>query len=63
MLVGVATDMAMLTAVFQAPDMLYSIIVPSDAYTSANPKFQKAAIEMIDTVALVHTTEDVIVHL
>ena len=33
-LVGVATDMAVLSAVFQASDMLYSLIVPDDASTS-----------------------------
>lgn len=62
-LVGVATDMAVLAAVFQASDLLYNLIVPSDASTSANPKFHEAAIEMIDAIALVTTTEDVIAHL
>ena len=62
-LVGVATDMAVLTAVFQASDMLYNVIVPSDTCTSATPKFHEAAIEMIDAVALVTTTKDVIAHL
>jgi len=62
-LAGVATDMAVLTAVFQASDMLYNVIVPSDMCTSANPKFHEAAIEMIDAVALVTTTDDVIAHL
>ena len=62
-LVGVATDMAVLTAVFQASDMFYSLIVPSDASTSANPKFHEAAMAMIDAIGLVTTTEDVIAHL
>ena len=62
-LVGVATDMAVLAAVFQASDLLYNLIVPSDASISANPKFHEAAIEMIDAIALVTTTEDVIAHL
>lgn len=62
-LVGVATDMAVLAAVFQASDLIYNLIVPSDASTSANPKFHEAAIEMIDAIALVTTTEDVIAHL
>ncbi len=62
-LAGVATDMAVLTAVFQSSDLLYNLIVPSDASTSANPKFHEAAMEMIDAIALVTTTEDVIAHL
>lgn len=62
-LVGVATDMAVLTAVFQASDMLYNVIVPSDTCTSATPKFHESAIEMIDAVALVTPMEDVIAHL
>jgi len=62
-LVGVATDMAVLAAVYQASDLLYNLIVPSDASISANPKFHEAAIEMIDAIALVTTTEDVIAHL
>jgi len=39
------------------------VIVPSDTCTSATPKFHEAAIEMIDAVALVTTTKDVIAHL
>jgi nicotinamidase-related amidase len=62
-LAGVATDMAVLTAVFQASDMLYNLIVPSDACTSANPKFHEAAMEMMDAITLVTTTEEVIAHL
>jgi len=62
-LTGVATDMAVLTAVFQASDLFYNLIVPSDASTSANPKFHEAAMEMIDAIALVTTTEDVVAHL
>ncbi len=43
--------------------MLYSLIVPNDTTTSANPKFHEAAMEMIDAIALVTSTEDVIAHL
>lgn len=60
---GVATDMAVLAAVYQASDMLYNVIVPSDCCTSANPKFHEAAIEMIDAMALLTTTEDIMAHL
>ena len=62
-LAGVATDMAVLAAVFQASDMLYNLIVPSDASTSANPKFHEVALEMISVMTLVTPTEDVIAHL
>jgi nicotinamidase-related amidase len=63
-LVGVATDMAVLTAVLQASDLLYNLIVPSDASISANPKAHDAVMNLIITpMALVTTTEDVLAHL
>ena len=62
-LTGVATDMAVLSAVFQASDLFYNLIVPSDASTSANPTFHKVALEMISVMTLVTPTEDVIAHL
>jgi nicotinamidase-related amidase len=63
-MVGVATDMAVLTAVLQAADLYYNMIVPSDASTSANAKAHDAAMNMmIPAMALVTTTEDVLAHL
>jgi nicotinamidase-related amidase len=62
-LTGVATDMAVLSAVFQASDLFYNLIVPSDASTSANPTFHQVALEMISVMTLVTPTEDVIAHL
>jgi biuret amidohydrolase len=62
-LTGVATDMAVLSAVFQASDFFYNLIVPSDASTSANPTFHKVAMEMISVMTLVTPTDDVIAHL
>src|SRR5271157_2616262 len=62
-LAGVATDMAVLSAVYQASDLYYNLIVPSDTSTSANPTFHKVALEMISVMTLVTTTEDVIAHL
>jgi len=63
-MVGVATDMAVLTSVLQAADLGYNLIVPSDASTSANPKAHDVAMNMmIPPMALVTTTEDVLAHL
>jgi len=63
-LAGVATDMAILAAVLQAADLLYDLIVPSDASTSANPKAHDVTMNMvIPATALVTTTEDVLSHL
>jgi nicotinamidase-related amidase len=62
-LAGVATDMAVLTAAFQASDLFYNLIVPSDASTAASPKFHEAAMEMMDAFTLVTSTKDVIAHL
>jgi nicotinamidase-related amidase len=55
--------MAVLAAVFQASDLLYNLIVPSDASTSANPTFHQVALEMISVMTLVTPTEDVLAHL
>ncbi len=63
-LVGVATDMAVLTGVLQAADLFYNLIVPNDASTSANLQAHEAAMNlMIPAMALVTTTEDVLAHL
>jgi nicotinamidase-related amidase len=63
-LAGVATEMAVLTGVLQAADLLYNLIVPSDASTSANPQAHEVAMNaIIPPMALVTTTDDVITHL
>jgi nicotinamidase-related amidase len=63
-LVGVATDMAILSGVIQASDLFYNVIVPSDASTSASAKAHEAAMTlMIPAMALVTTTDDVMAHL
>ena len=63
-LVGVATDMAVLSGVIQASDMLLNVIVPSDASTSASKAAHDAAMNlMIPAMALVTPTDDVIAHL
>jgi len=61
---GVATGMAVMTAVIQASDMFYKVIVPSDASIDANQQIHDAAMNMIiPAMALVTTTDDVIAHL
>jgi len=63
-LTGVATDMAVLTAVIQAADLYYNIIVPSDASTSASLEAHNAVINlMMPAMALVTPTDDVLAHL
>jgi nicotinamidase-related amidase len=63
-LVGVATDMAILSGVIQAADLFYNIIVPSDASTSASQEAHRGAMNlMIPAMVLVTTTDDVIKHL
>jgi nicotinamidase-related amidase len=63
-LVGVATDMAVLSGVIQASDLLLNVIVPSDASTSASKPAHEAAMNlMIPAMALVTTTDDVLAHL
>ena len=63
-LAGVATGMAVMTAVIQASDLFYRLIVPSDASIDANQSIHDVAMNMIiPGMALVTTTEDVIAHL
>jgi nicotinamidase-related amidase len=61
---GVATGMAVMASVIQAADMLYNVIVPSDASIDAHESLHDMAMNtIIDDYALVTTTEDVIAHL
>jgi biuret amidohydrolase len=63
-LCGVATGMAVMTAVIQCADMFYRVIVPSDASIDANQALHDIAMEaVIPAMALVTTTDDVIAHL
>jgi nicotinamidase-related amidase len=61
---GVATGMAVIASVLQATDLLYDVIVPSDASVDANEGLHDIAInQFIEDYALVTTTDDVIAHL
>jgi nicotinamidase-related amidase len=62
-LAGVATDMAVLASCWQASDLYYNLVVPSDASTGANQPSQDAALKMINAIAMVTPTDDVIAHL
>ena len=63
-LAGVATGMAVMTAVIQCADMFYKVIVPSDASIDANQALHDIAMNnVIPAMALVTTTDDVIAHL
>ena len=61
---GVATGMAVMASAIQAADMLYNVIVPSDASIDADGSLHEISMNrIIDDMALVTTTEDVIAHL
>ena len=63
-IVGVATGMAVSTAVFACADRFYNVIVPEDASTDGNQELHEIIFRsMLPAVALVTTTEDVIAHL
>jgi nicotinamidase-related amidase len=63
-LCGVATGMAVMTAVIQASDMFYKLIVPSDASIDGNQQLHDVAMAtVIPAMALVTTTDDLIAHL
>lgn len=61
---GVATGMAVGTAVFACADRFYNLIVPEDASTDGNQELHDIVFKsMIPAIALVTTTQDVIDHL
>ena len=63
-LCGVATGMAVMTAVIQCADMFYKVIVPSDASIDADHELHAIAMNnVIPGMALVTTADDVIAHL
>jgi nicotinamidase-related amidase len=62
-LVGVATEHAVLATSLQAADLGYSIIVPNDACISFNARAHKVVLnDMLPGIALVTTTKDVLAH-
>jgi nicotinamidase-related amidase len=61
-LAGVATDMVVLASCWQASDLYYNLVVPSDASSGANRTSCDAAMQMISSIALVTPTADVIDH-
>jgi nicotinamidase-related amidase len=63
-LVGVATEHAVLATSLQAADFGYSLIVPNDACTSFNIRAHDMVLnDMLPGIALVTTTKDVIAHI
>lgn len=63
-LVGLATDIAILTAAIQAGDLGYSVIVPNDASASGNVRAHEVVMnDMLPGMALVTTTEDLLAHI
>lgn len=62
-LAGVATDMVVLASVWQASDLYYNLVVPSDASAGANKASCDAALSMINNIAMVCPTADVIARL
>jgi nicotinamidase-related amidase len=62
-LAGVSTDMVVLASCWQAADLFYNLVVPSDASTGANYSGHEAALKMISPIAMVAPTEEVISHL
>lgn len=59
-LVGVATDMVVLASCWQASDLYYNLVVPSDGSSGANQASCDAAMKMISLIAMVTPTADVL---
>jgi nicotinamidase-related amidase len=63
-LVGVATEHAVLATTQQAADLGYSAIVPSDASTSANARAHELVMsDILPGISLATNTEDVLAHI
>jgi nicotinamidase-related amidase len=59
-LAGVATDMVVSASCWQASDLYYNLVVPSDASSGANQATCDAAMKMISLIAMVAPTEEVL---
>jgi len=59
-LVGVSTDMVVLASCWQASDLYFNLVVPSDASAGANQASCEAAMKMINAIAMVAPTEEVL---
>lgn len=63
-LIGVATDFAVLTTTLQAVVLGYSVIVPKDACTTINTTTHEVVMsDILSALGLVTTTEDVLEHI
>jgi nicotinamidase-related amidase len=62
-LTGVATDMVVLASCWQASDLYYNLVVPSDASAGANQATCDAAMKMISLIAMVTPAADVVEHI
>lgn len=63
-LIGVATEFAVLTTTLQAVALGYSVIVPKDACTTINATTHEVVIsDILAAMGLVTTTEDVLEHI
>lgn len=62
-LAGVATDMVVIASAWDASDRYYNLVVPSDASAGANKASCDAALAMINNIAMVCPTVDVVARL
>ena len=60
---GVATYMAVISSSWNAAELNYNLVVPSDACAGADRALHEAALKMIDPIGIVTPTDDVVTHL
>ena len=60
---GVATYMAVIASSWNAAELNYNLVVPSDACTGADPALHEAALKIINPIGIVTPTDDVLAHL
>jgi len=60
---GLATYMAVMATSWNAAELDYNIVLPSDACIGADAAIHEAALKIIDPIAIVTPTDDVVAHL
>jgi nicotinamidase-related amidase len=60
---GVSTAMAVIASCWNAAELNYNLVVSSDGCTGADYAIQNAALKIIDPIAIVTPTDDVVTHL
>jgi ureidoacrylate peracid hydrolase len=60
---GVSTSMTVIASSWNAAELNYNLVIPSDACASGDRVLHEASLKIIDVISIVTPTEDVLAHL